>query len=84
MKNDDNFLQDNRTIHSVTIGFDVISVFILDLQNLLIDCTIEKKEMEIMNFDEIDYIVNNKILDDERIYKAFEPLIISSIKNYLR
>ena len=38
--------------------------------------------MEIMNYEEIDYIVNNKILDDERIYKAFEPLIISSIKNY--
>ena len=38
--------------------------------------------MEIMNYKEIDYIVNNKILDDERIYKAFEPLIISSIKNY--
>ena len=35
-----------------------------------------------MNFDEIDYIVNNKILDDERIYKAFEPLIISSIQKY--
>ena len=35
-----------------------------------------------MNFKEIDYIVNNKILDDERIYKAFEPLIISSIKKY--
>ena len=35
-----------------------------------------------MNYKEIDYIVNNKILDDERIYKAFEPLIISSIKNY--
>ena len=35
-----------------------------------------------MNFDEIDYIVNNKILNDKRIYKAFEPLIISSIKKY--
>ena len=35
-----------------------------------------------MNFEEIDYIVNNKILNDKRIYKAFEPLIISSIKNY--
>ena len=46
------------------------------------DCTIEKKEMEIMNFDEIDYIVNNKILNDKRIYNAFEPLIISSIKKY--
>lgn len=38
--------------------------------------------MEIMKFEEIDYIVNNKILNDKRIYKAFEPLIISSIKNY--
>lgn len=38
--------------------------------------------MEIMNFEEIDYIVNNKILNDKRIYKAFEPLIISSIKKY--
>lgn len=36
-----------------------------------------------MNFDEIDYIVNNKILNDKRIYKAFEPLIISSIKNIM-
>ena len=35
-----------------------------------------------MNFEEIDYIVNNKILNDKRIYKAFEPLIISSIKKY--
>ena len=35
-----------------------------------------------MNFDEIDYIVNNKILNDKRIYKAFEPLIISSMKKY--
>lgn len=38
--------------------------------------------MEIMKYDEIDYIVNNKIVDDKRIYEAFEPLIISSIKNY--
>ena len=35
-----------------------------------------------MNYEMIDYIVNNKITDDVRIYKAFEPLIISSIKNY--
>lgn len=35
-----------------------------------------------MQYELIDYIVRNKILDDERIYKAFEPLIISSIKNY--
>ena len=35
-----------------------------------------------MNFEEINYIVNNKILNDKRIYKAFEPLIISSIKKY--
>lgn len=35
-----------------------------------------------MKYEIIDYIVNNKITDDARIYKAFEPLIISSIKNY--
>lgn len=35
-----------------------------------------------MKYDEIDYIVNNKILNDKRIYEAFEPLIISSIKKY--
>ncbi len=35
-----------------------------------------------MKYTEIDYIVDNKILDDKRIYDAFEPLIISNIKNY--
>lgn len=30
----------------------------------------------------IDYVVNNKITDDVRIYKVFEPLIITSIKKY--
>ena len=69
-------------VHAVTIGFGVVFRFIHDLYYLYFDCKIEKKEMEIMNYEEIDYIVNNKILDDERIYKAFEPLIISSIKNY--
>lgn len=35
-----------------------------------------------MKYEMIDYIVNNKITDDVRIYKVVEPLIITSIKKY--